>query len=360
MRRQRNVAWQSPGWIASRGHPHSQSLPHPTTQRITTICLLPVLPLSTAVWSSSFRSTLVVQSVCSWPCSLQLPRRRPLDAGIRERPNACHPLHVSWPFTDMSSQQVGASSSASLRPRNRRLISIEDDLDSISRSESPVRSSNGRASTTSLPDEGAPSPIPSAHPSRTNPRQRNTQPRAQNGSRTWGFQAPSTLTTNPLFTPGYWETSWSSIQGIASTLLGNDTNSSQSSGRAARKKSATHKPQFSISTPDEWGPAVAEQSLAYGSQEDRLARVQAKKREALLLANGHATPDSLGRHKRRTSVDQNTPSSPQLTSLLPEYTCIMFRRGIHSLESRFASTVRKQSYKRPIGCGPTTRFRSAT
>ncbi|MCJ1445706.1 MAG: hypothetical protein MMC23_006211 [Stictis urceolatum] len=209
----------------------------------------------------------------------------------------------------MRSQQTGASNSASLRPRNRRLVSIEDDLNSGSRNVSPARS-DADTSDASFSSARPSSPLPSAHPSRTTSRQRSAQ-RNQSSSKTWGFQTPSTITSNPLFTPGYWETSWSSIQGIASTLLGSDASSQKPGTLPKRKLSLAHKTKYSVSTPDAWGPSSgAEPSLAHGSQEDRIAKVQAKKRETLLLANGHSNSDSLGRHKRRTSVDQNTSPSP--------------------------------------------------
>lgn len=123
----------------------------------------------------------------------------------------------------------------------------------------------------------------------------------------------SSQATASTFTTGLWGSSWSSLQGIASNLLGNDVlgtskdkaNSIFPSTRKRRPYEATHSRIVSSSTPEQWGPSGNTDShVAYGSKEDRLAQVQAKKRENLLLANGRASSETLKAHKRRTSEER--------------------------------------------------------
>ena len=92
-------------------------------------------------------------------------------------------------------------------------------------------------------------------------------------------------------------------------MLGSElTNGPRSAALPKTKRmDGGHAHKYGGPVADEWGPTInVERHIAYGSQEDRLARVQAKKREALLLANGHSTPDALGRYKRRVSIDRDT------------------------------------------------------
>lgn len=120
-------------------------------------------------------------------------------------------------------------------------------------------------------------------------------------------------TSPSIFAAGLWETSWSSIQGIATNLLSGDT-----FGSTSRDQSATRQrrpPLETITTtksngPAHWGPSGnAEKQLGRGTKEDRLAQVQAKKRETLLTANGFMNSDATGRYKRRDSEDCITTSA---------------------------------------------------
>lgn len=222
----------------------------------------------------------------------------------------------------MSSHLAGStsgSSAATLRPRNRRLISIEGDDYSRARSLSPVAANpEDRASIVSSRDV---SPLPAAHPSRATSSPR-TAPRTAAGK---GYQAPSVSNTrhsSTLFTPGYWETSWSSIQGIASTLLGSDVQGLNQTATVPRRKAAPkNSARFSVrAAVDEWGPSgSAERQIAQGSQEERLAKLQAKKREVLLQANGHAEPDRMGQYKRRTSIEEPAISPRDHLMEMPVY-----------------------------------------
>ena len=61
----------------------------------------------------------------------------------------------------------------------------------------------------------------------------------------------------------------------------------------------------------QWGPQGTEERLiGAGTKEDRLAKLQAKKRERLLVASGHLHPDSSGRLKRRDSDERASASAP--------------------------------------------------
>ncbi|MCJ1314776.1 hypothetical protein MMC15_000088 [Xylographa vitiligo] len=217
----------------------------------------------------------------------------------------------------MNNQQQGASTSATLRPRNRRLISIDDESQTLEAVSLPPTTPFDSTSS-SFFSYRAGSPLPSTHPSRSasrNPLPANLQGVTKHlgsyGSRGHP-SSPSSVTA------GFWGSSWTSLQEIASTLLGNDVNDSGKdkplSSRSARRSKApvaTHNLKPSAVLAEEWGPKVnVERHVTSGSKEDRLAQVQAKKRELLLSANGHTLPDSTGKYKRRISEDRESFSAP--------------------------------------------------
>ncbi|KAL8968647.1 MAG: hypothetical protein Q9197_004762, partial [Variospora fuerteventurae] len=113
----------------------------------------------------------------------------------------------------------------------------------------------------------------------------------------------------------FWNSPWSSFQDLASQLLnGSDgseeTVTSRPQNRKRRPLAATHD-RITSAPPAQWGPSgSAGKSLGKGSKEDRLAHVQAKKREGLLAANGHVLPDTTGRFKRRGSDEMPHGSAP--------------------------------------------------
>lgn len=210
---------------------------------------------------------------------------------------------------------MDSPSSSSLRPRNRRLISIDDDYqvaDPPPSSAPPFNSSSASAFTSSA---SRPSPIPSPHPSRASSANRS-QTTLRINSKSWGLPLPSGPSTSSLFSPEYFQSSWTSIQGIASTLLGSDVGDTARSARSAmlprtRRREGPRSSKYMTSGPDHWGPAGDMSSLARGSQEDRLVQLQAKKREALLESSRFASKDASGKHKRRVSTDQ-TIHDPQI------------------------------------------------
>lgn len=209
-----------------------------------------------------------------------------------------------------------AKNPAFLRPRNRRQISGDDETLPVNNIHS-LNPSRFEAPGSSSSSSRAVSPIPSRHPSRHVQPNNNVKQRTQRaqysgrGSPSAGSQGSQTSPST--FAAGLWETSWSSIQGIATNLLSGDT-----FGSSSRDKSATQqrrRPLEAITStksngPAHWGPSGnAEKQLGRGTKEDRLAQVQAKKRETLLTANGFLNSDATGRYKRRDSEDRNTRSA---------------------------------------------------
>ncbi|KAL9120873.1 MAG: hypothetical protein Q9187_002574 [Circinaria calcarea] len=219
----------------------------------------------------------------------------------------------------MNLQPSSTHTAATLRPRNRRLVSIDDQYETIDTATTLQHPPHGSATSSIQPSRAA-SPIPSSHPSRSTSANRDTQRLQLNGRPLSNFSFGGSQATPTTFATGLWETSWSSLQGIASNLLGNDIGGSSKDKaslafggpRKRRPLEATHG-KWTSSSPDQWGPkGSADKQIASGSKEDRLAQLQAKKREMLLAANGHAVPDSSGRYKRRNSGAGTHPPSQSL------------------------------------------------
>ncbi|MCJ1401841.1 hypothetical protein MMC11_005058 [Xylographa trunciseda] len=211
----------------------------------------------------------------------------------------------------MNNQQRGASTSATLRPRNRRLISLEDDFETLEAT-SPPRSNPYGSTNSSFFDSRAASPLPSTHPSRSTSNCRPPTNLLGRNSSLGTNGSHGHLSSPPSSAAGFWGSSWTSLQEIASTLLGNNVNDFGKDKslklRSARRRGAA---MATTVLPEEWGPTVnVERHIANGSKEDRLVQVQAKKREALLSANGHAISDSTGKYKRRKSEDRESFSVP--------------------------------------------------
>ena len=205
-----------------------------------------------------------------------------------------------------------ASSSTTLRPRNRRRTNEEDD--GVTNTSTPKLNWFGDSSQ-SLNSSRAASPIPHAYPPRSTKTASNVE---RSHSPKHFLESPKVLgsrTTPSTFASGLWESSWSSLQEIASTLIGNDSSRRISPVRSAqrrRKPAESTSGEFPSATPASWGPSgLGDKQLGRGTQEERRAQVQARKREALLAANSHVLPDNAGRYKRRDSDDGNAvPVTP--------------------------------------------------
>lgn len=134
-----------------------------------------------------------------------------------------------------------------------------------------------------------------------------------------GIGTESSQATPTTFATGLWGTSWTSLQSIASNLLGTDTVRGAEDGSNSRVKplrrkhpfQTTHRRAVSSAPPAQWGPSIAgDRQIGAGSREERQALVKAKQRETLLAANGHIAPDSSGRYKRRASDEGGSISAP--------------------------------------------------
>ena len=202
------------------------------------------------------------------------------------------------------------SPATALRPRIRRLISLDEGDDASASTNDLTRHSlhlDSPAATSSASQPPAsrndPANISSSRaPSRT----RNLLALSPQGA-----QSPS------IFSSGLWETSWSSFQSIASNLISGDKTrgrvGSQSPRPNRRPLEATQNRKSS--GPAQWGPSGSGgQHLGYGSREDRLAQVQARKRETLLAADSYLVPDATGRYKRRDSEDRSASSAKRAES----------------------------------------------
>lgn len=201
--------------------------------------------------------------------------------------------------TDRSPYTSASNNTSTVRPRNRRLISYNDGSDSEQEAAGASKWCSQPRSTSPFPSRGV-SPIPGAHPSRPQFSTTKAGPVTDRGneSRRNNRGQPSATSGS-----GLWD-SWSSLQGLASTLLGNDA---QQGSKGRNDGSITNalsgKPSKASATrpvTPQWGPATgAGQNFQPGSNEERHAMVQAKKREALLLANEFSS--STAPHKRRDS-----------------------------------------------------------
>ncbi|KIW19478.1 hypothetical protein PV08_00050 [Exophiala spinifera] len=187
------------------------------------------------------------------------------------------------------------SSTSTLRPRAPRLISYLDD--DATDTTSISTSANTHASH---PVSRGVSPESHGVPRRSKSVDKGKNPRSGNT-----YSRPSSEQQTHSGGVGIWE-SWSSIQGLASTLLGGEpSGSSGSKSNGVIKKPLWMKQDnpygTRISTP-KWGPShEPSTSAARAAIEERKAMVEAKKREALLLASVSESRDTWGRYKRRDS-----------------------------------------------------------
>lgn len=191
---------------------------------------------------------------------------------------------------DERSANTGTISSATVRPRTRRLISTDGDEEAPSRDLSP---------------------LPAAHPSRTGGSE--SIGGRSNGGLLGGSIGEGNITQRQglgkgLFDGG-WTGSWTALQGLASSVLGADTVASPVSkpvGATRRKRQNSFTPSPAIS---EWGPSGKPNK---GKGRDIAAESLAARNSAVnILKTASAMQDhegtnsglQVGRHKRRTSDD---------------------------------------------------------
>ncbi|KAJ4370899.1 hypothetical protein N0V86_008593 [Didymella sp. IMI 355093] len=184
-----------------------------------------------------------------------------------------------------------SKSTSTLRPRTRRLISVEDDIYATDDSEGfSSRAGSRIASRTASPANVT--SAPSAF------------------FKSAGIQASKATRDTSSTLSGLWGNSWSAVQGLAANVLGNETATSGLAAARSRKPTHTRRTSTSAPPPKQWGPAGAGSHVGAGTQEEREAMVRAMKRRDLLNATEHLQPDSIGRIKRRNSDDRTSASAP--------------------------------------------------
>ena len=192
------------------------------------------------------------------------------------------------------------SSTSTLRPRNNRLISYEDQ----SFQPSPEVRTTSTSSTPHDSRSVSPSATSSAR-SKGKPQSVYTRGTTSNTHKRNGSEIVDRRASG-----GIWD-SWSSIQGIASTFLGNDVTASRNGNSSIKRSSSTNVRNTSgrmvqdksynlKQAQPEWGPG-SQKDPKPTSIEDQKALLQAKRREALLLQSVDSGRDSFGRHKRKDS-----------------------------------------------------------
>ncbi|KAJ5503156.1 hypothetical protein N7463_006030 [Penicillium fimorum] len=230
----------------------------------------------------------------------------------------------SYDNASPSSNALSASttSTSTVRSRPRRLVSFMDNEDdnnvTNSYQDDPQPFSSGlsttlapsergttrsRGATTSPLSSRGVSPLPMKHPSRaTESINRSTRSGPTSFPWSGSSKAPSSGGA-----ANFLDSSWSSLQSLASSVLGSDAGrvapNSVVSPHTRRKPSRSD--IYIKSTPrSTWGPsAPTAPQFGTGTKEERQALVQAKKREALLLADSDPIASRTLPHKRRDSGD---------------------------------------------------------
>ncbi|KAK5138145.1 hypothetical protein LTR08_004840 [Meristemomyces frigidus] len=216
-----------------------------------------------------------------------------------------------------------STASSSLRPRNRRLISGLDEGDEVS-----IDSATAHSTRLASP---LPSPLPSPFESRAVspiPSSRLTRPTSSHGAqnsrgasslgRTAGSRPRKAGTESPNSLAGLWGNSWSTLQGIASELLGGDA-TVDSRSRPVRTRRPVSKARGERSStsapPSQWGPAArtaqsTTSGVGAGMREEQVAAFRAQKRKDMLTRQDSSYADTLGKFKRRLSDEQASVSAP--------------------------------------------------
>ena len=261
----------------------------------------------------------------------------------------------------LSSTSTSRKPTTSVRSRNRRLVSLIDgDNEDGTQQLTSTAPALGRSPLPSREATPSPygsrrgSPLPTKHPASI-----SIEP--DNGSRgrrnDGNFSSESAvggditaLRNRPRFATGLLESSWSSLQGLASSVLGSDVgwaNSGTSTTAFYRQRKPSHSnlnisPLPKTSAPL-WGPSAPSTSrIGAGTEEERRELVQAKRREVLLLANGDSVSDLKGRYKRRDSSDR---PDQETTELKPDDDAFVYVHHVQPTDSVTGVTIR-------YGCQP--------
>ncbi|KAK2853263.1 hypothetical protein FQN49_005248, partial [Arthroderma sp. PD_2] len=236
-------------------------------------------------------------------------------------------LDASNSWTSYSARGTSSNSATStVRSRNRRVIQSYDGSDDDGQgagnsgvgSQRSTRSSprNGGVSTPSPYHSRGASPIPSKRLPRTAGGPMNQE----SPLRGFGFGDTREDTRGGKasgFATDFLESPWSSLQGFASNVIGTGSalmnGGVSANGQGRSKLSGSKSPGRALGggalkgrppIPTSWGPPssiIGDPNPS--AQKERQALVQAKKREALLQADGDSFPDSRGNYKRKDSGD---------------------------------------------------------
>ncbi|KAF9892222.1 hypothetical protein FE257_001998 [Aspergillus nanangensis] len=272
-------------------------------------------------------------------------------------------LDALSPGTSTNTSQRSAST---IRARPRRLVSFTDDDDD--NNGNPVQSSGlstmyspelsavrSRGNTPSPHPSRGVSPMPMRHPSRA------TESPVRGGvhNSSGGFKQKENnrlkSAESSRATVDFLDVSWSSLQSLASSVLGSDIARPATNGttythirKPSRPDSYMRAPARS-STATSWGPsAPSTPEIGAGTKEERQALVQAKKREALLLADTGPAWTQGPRHKRRDSSDRASQSN---IDVIQDEEALAYIHHVQPTDSITGVTIR-------YGCQPAV-FRRA-
>ncbi|KAF4637297.1 hypothetical protein G7Y89_g812 [Cudoniella acicularis] len=218
------------------------------------------------------------------------------------------------PRSDSIPRSLDATTNSSIRPRNRRLNTLEDqELSTTSGTSTP------RAGSRDV------SPIPAKHPSRS-----GASGNSSNGRLVGGFLAPSSSgrhggsNGNGSSSPvgGMWNTGWmsSALQQVASSVLG--SMAPEDDGPSNRGASPRPKPRrrggsggnSKRALPEAWGPSqLTANKIGMGSTSERDTEVRARKMRGVLEGRDEdkRAMDTNGKYKRRISAEEDRPSTAQ-------------------------------------------------
>ncbi|KAK4893582.1 hypothetical protein LTR27_008049 [Elasticomyces elasticus] len=212
----------------------------------------------------------------------------------------------------MSSNALPSShptTTSSLRPRTRRLISGLDEGDETNFDIISAASTRTASPLLSPLDSRSASPIPSARLPRP-----SSSRGLRGGGRTKGGRAGN---ESPNSLSGLWGSSWTALQGIASDLLSGDAavDARDKPGRVRRPVQKQQGGRSSTSAPPgQWGPGVRPNAgsvtIGGGHRDEQLAALRAQKRKDMLTRSDTSYADTLGKFKRRLSDDRASLSAP--------------------------------------------------
>lgn len=223
----------------------------------------------------------------------------------------------------VSSASTSRRSNTSVRPRNRRLISVNDDGEDEGTQNSSISRAGSSFSGLTPPQSTTPSPYASRRGSPLPQKQfsriseRDLGGRYRDDDDAYGNRGTFQPFNSSHNSSGLLESSWSSLQSLTSFFTGNDLKWSKSTSNSTtstkRRKPSRSDIPVSLSKQQgssAWGPPVPSgPQIGTGTKEERQALVQAKKREALLLANGDSVSDLRERYKRKDSLETSNDST---------------------------------------------------